>query len=229
MGSYRTAAIAFSLAVGLSLLFCRPAQAADPLPAASPQAQTTTAPSTGTPTPAKESNWHFAVTPYLWLAGVHGTVGAFDRDISVHASIGEVLSHFDFGLMGTAEARYKRVVLPLDLIWIRLEDSKSVPYPGLHATSADAKFNEFLLTPKVGYRVVDREKLKIDGVTGFRFWHLGTNLHFNPSLLGLNFSRSDNWVDPLVGWTDRGGSFASPGGQRFGECGWLGSRLTTRL
>ena len=59
--------------------------------------------------------------------------------------------------------------------------------------------SEFLLTPKIGYRVIDREKIKIDALTGFRFWHVGQNLQFNPSLLGLTFSGSQNWVDPLVG------------------------------
>lgn len=32
-----------------------------------------------------------------------------------------------------------------------------------------------------------------------RYWHLGENLNFSPSLLGLNFNGSQNFVDPLVG------------------------------
>lgn len=34
---------------------------------------------------------------------------------------------------------------------------------------------------------------------GLRYWHLGETLNFNPSLLGLNFSTSQDFVDPLVG------------------------------
>lgn len=50
-------------------------------------------------------DWQVSVSPYLWLPGVNGTVGAFDRDANVSASPIDLLSHFRFGLMGTADAR----------------------------------------------------------------------------------------------------------------------------
>jgi hypothetical protein len=85
-------------------------------------------------------------------------------------------------------------------MWIRLEDTKARAFPGLGAIiSANIKATEFLLTPKIGLRVIDKEMIKIDALTGFRFWHLGESLNFNPSALGLNFSGSQNFVDPLVG------------------------------
>ena len=61
------------------------------------------------------------------------------------------------------------------------------------------KATEFFLSPKIGLRVVDQEKFKITGLTGIRYWHLGESLNFNPSLLGINFTGSQNFVDPLVG------------------------------
>jgi hypothetical protein len=139
------------------------------------------------------------VAPYLWLTGVRGTVGAFGHDVGVHASAGDLLSHFRFGLMGLVEADQKRLVLPLDIIWARLGDDKALPFPNLQETSADFKASEFILTPKIGYRVINQERLKVDALTGFRYWHLGQNLKFSPSRLGLDFSGSQNWVDPLVG------------------------------
>ena len=139
------------------------------------------------------------MSPYLWFPGVHGTVGAGSHDASVHASPGDVLSHFRFGLMGAVEGRYKRLVLPLDIMWVRLGDDKALPGPNLGAATANVIASEFILTPKIGFRVVDQEKLKIDAVTGFRYWHLGQNLQFSPSILGLNISGSQNWTDPLVG------------------------------
>jgi hypothetical protein len=149
--------------------------------------------------PPEDSGWHFAVSPYLWFPGVHGTIGALGRDVSVHATPGDLLSHFRFGLMGLVEARYKRVVLPLDLMWIRLEDDRALPFPNLMVTTAKLKGSEFLLTPKIGYRLIDQERIKIDALTGFRYWHFSENLKFVPSNLNLNFSSSQNWVDPLVG------------------------------
>jgi len=156
---------------------------------------TPASPQVGEPT----SDWHFAVSPYLWFPGVHGTIGALGRDTSIHVSPGDLLSHFRFGLMGLVDTRYKRIVLPLDIVWVRLGDNKALPFPNLPVTTAKLKGSEFILTPKVGYRLVDSQIVKIDAFTGFRYWHFSESLRFTPSQLGLNFSRSQNWVDPLVG------------------------------
>ena len=53
-------------------------------------------------------DWQVSVSPYLWFPGVHGTVGAFDRDARVSASPIDLLSHFRFGLMGAADAALYR-------------------------------------------------------------------------------------------------------------------------
>jgi hypothetical protein len=141
--------------------------------------------------------WHLVVSPYLWFPGVHGTLGLRERTVSIHASPGDLLSNFRIGLMGTAALRHKRLLLPVDVIWIRLGEDKALPFPGLGQSSADVRASQFLLTPKIGYRVVDRDALKVDALTGFRYWHVGQNLQFNPS--GNEFSGSLDWVDPLVG------------------------------
>ena len=163
------------------------------------QPQTVAKPASPGPAAAADDGWHLVASPYLWLAGAHGTAGALGRQASVHATPGDLLSHFRFGLMGAMDAGHKRLVLPLDVMWIRLADDKAIPFPDIDATSADVKLTEFILTPKIGYRVLDREKFKIDGLTGFRYWHMGQNLEFSPSRVGLNFSGSQNWVDVLVG------------------------------
>jgi hypothetical protein len=52
------------------------------------------------------------------------------------------------------DTRYKRVVLPLDMIWLRLGDDKALPNSP-EGTVANVKLDLFILTPKVGYRVID--------------------------------------------------------------------------
>jgi hypothetical protein len=158
-----------------------------------------TGPTASPNTSTADEGWHFVVAPYFWLTGVHGQVGVLGREASVHASAGDLLSNFRFGLMGLVEADHKRFVIPIDIIWARLGDNRALPFPNLPATTANFKASEFILTPKIGYQLVNQEKLKIDALAGFRYWHLGQNLQFSPSRLGLNFSGSQNWVDPLVG------------------------------
>ena len=182
------------------LSLCLSAQAQDQTPTDTQkqsQPQKTAPPKPSAP--AEDNKWHLDISPYLWLAGTHGTVAALGREASVHASPWDLLSHFNFGLMGAAEARYNHVVLNGDLLWIRLSDSHALPFPGLGATSADVRVGELVWTSKIGYRVVDREKIKADANVGARFWHLGQKLNFNPSLLGINVNTSLNWADIVIG------------------------------
>jgi hypothetical protein len=146
---------------------------------------------------APESDWHFTVSPYLWLPGVHGNVGGPNGgEIPFSASPGDLLSHFRFGLMGVVEPRYKRILMPLDIMWIRLGDDRALPNTPNQGV-ANLKASEFILTQNLGYRLIDSEKLKIDALAGFRYWHFGSSVSFTTNT--LNFSSSSNWVDPLVG------------------------------
>ncbi|MGC1383538.1 MAG: hypothetical protein WA823_07155, partial [Candidatus Acidiferrales bacterium] len=94
---------------------------------ASPDVQGATA-SAATPasTPV-EGNWHFAVSPYLWVPWVYGSLGANDYNFHFYATPDELFSHFRFGLLGLVDTRYKRVVMPLDFVWLRLGDDRALP------------------------------------------------------------------------------------------------------
>jgi hypothetical protein len=89
-------------------------------------------------------------------------VGAFDRYADLSVSPIDLLSHLRFGLMGTAGARWKRFVLPVDVIWARFGADKARPSVGLGADTATVKASLFILTPKVGVRLLDEPKIKCD-------------------------------------------------------------------
>jgi hypothetical protein len=147
-----------------------------------------------------DDNWHLGISPYLWFAGVHGTVGALGRTASVHASASDVLSKFNIGLMGAMEARKQRFVLPIDFMWIKLSDDQALqenPFPGV--TSIKVKVTQSILTPKIGYRFVDNPKLQADALIGLRYWHLGENLSFQPSGFLINYSQAANFADVVAG------------------------------
>ncbi|MEJ2010080.1 MAG: hypothetical protein P8Z30_18315, partial [Acidobacteriota bacterium] len=150
----------------------------------------------GSPAPSSDG-WHVNFSPYLWLSGIHGTTGVQGREASIHASFGDVLSYLNLGFMGTTEVHYNRIVVPVDFMWIKLKDDKALPEE-LGPTSAKAEFKQTILTPSVGYRLIDGEKLKADGLVGIRYWHLSSSLNLQPSEFG-SFSSTVNWVDVLGG------------------------------
>jgi hypothetical protein len=162
--------------------------------------QPASAPAISQTNAANDDRWHLAISPYLWFAGVHGTIGARDRAASFHASAGDVISKLNIGLMGAVEARKRRFLVPIDFMWIKLSDDKAFPqspFPGI--TSIKTKATETIFTPKLGYRIVDTPKLKADAVIGLRYWHLGENLSFQPSGLLDNYSQAANFVDVIAG------------------------------
>jgi hypothetical protein len=189
-----------AFAVLLLLMFCLPAVAQGPSDSTdlTVQDQTPNAPTPPKAAPAGDDDgWHFNVTPYLWFPGVSGTVGALGHYVGVHASPGDLLSNFQIGLMGNVEARKGRVVIPLDVLWIHLTNDKGLPFDA-GVNSIKLGLTETVVTPKIGYRIVDGEKVKIDALVGFRYWYLGESLAFQPQLFN-GFSKSQSWVDGVAG------------------------------
>ena len=148
--------------------------------------------------PAPDTGWHFSVAPYLWTPWIYGTIGVNGNNADYYVGPSQLFTHFRFGLLGLVDTRYKRIVLPVDILWLRLGDDRAFPRIP-NETFANIKFDLFMLTPKVGYRVINMTAIKVDALAGFRYFHFGENLSFNPPHPNPNFSGSQNWVDPLVG------------------------------
>jgi len=167
----------------------------------SPQAfaQSATGPDTPSPKHADPNDgWHADITPYMWFAGVHGTVGALGHDASVHASFGDIFSNLNIGAMAVFEARYNRIIMPLDFLWMKLSDDKALPLTDVGFQSVKSKTTETMLAPKIGYRVADGKHVKVDALFGIRYWHLSSDLTLQPQIAN-GFSRSANWVDGIAG------------------------------
>ncbi len=148
--------------------------------------------------PSSDDGWHAAITPYLYLAGVNGTVGALGHEASVHASADDVLSYVNIGAMGALELRHNRVVMPIDFMWIKFSDEKALTVEQ-GADSVKVKLNQTVFTPKIGYRVVDGKRFKADAVFGIRYWYLKNSLELQPVQVGNEFSDSAGWVDAVAG------------------------------
>jgi hypothetical protein len=189
---------------------------------------------------SSDQGWHVSISPYLWLPGLHGTIGALGHDASVHASFSDIFSNFSFALMGALEPRYNRIVMPLDFMWIKLSNDKALPFD-VGATSVKVKVNLDVLSQKIGYRVIDVEKFKVDAVAGFRYWHVGNTLNIQSSRNNPEFYASADWVDAVGGARiqavlspklvltitgDAGGGGANSDYQVVGLIGWNFKKFT---
>jgi hypothetical protein len=165
-------------------------------------AQTQAGPSANTPE-AKEASpddgWHVDIVPYLWGASERGTVGVLGHEASVDANFSDIVKYLNIGAMGTVQVRYGRILMPVDLLWLRLSDHKALPLNDPEAESVKAKLSEFFVSPKWGYQVANGKRVKVDALFGARIWHLGTTLTLQPVQLAMGFSRSTTWTDGVAG------------------------------
>lgn len=186
------------------------------------------------PPQPSDQGWHVSISPYLWLPGLHGTIGVLGHDASVHASFSDIFSQFSFALMASFEPRYNRIVMPLDFMWIKLSNDTALPFD-VGATSAKVKVNLDLLTQKIGYRVIDAERFKVDALAGFRYWHVGSTLNVQSPRINNRFYASADLADAVGGARiqailspklvltiagDAGGGAANSDYQIVGLIGW---------
>jgi hypothetical protein len=189
----------------LAMCFCLAANAQQQQALVNPQPQasssdsaTATTPAPAPPSVADDPNWHFTSLSYLWLPGIHGTVGAKGYDSHVAVSPIDVLKHFNIGLMGSFEPQYKRWSLPIDFVWAKLSDTRAgVNFPDY---SVKATVKEGIFTQKVNYLVLDGKMVKGRGSLGVRGWYVGENLKLTPPTPPtFSVGTSQGWADVVAG------------------------------
>jgi hypothetical protein len=144
--------------------------------------------------------WQFYITPYLWIAGVSGTLQTPNPripDQSASAGFGDVLSHLDaIPIMGSAEIRNDRFGLLTDIIAISVKTDASLNGPLFSGGSV--RLTQVIGTATGSYRVVDAPNQALDIGIGVRAFGMATNFTVNPGLLpGFTKTPGASWADPI--------------------------------
>ena len=165
MNSCRKVFFAVSAGVTLSLLLSMSAVAQGPAALTAATPATTSDALAPAPEPqtsaagSADDGWRGAVSIYGWFPGLHGTVGALGHDAGIRVPFSD-LFHTLKGIIPIAvEADKGRFVMPVDFLWMKLGDDKGIPFNDLNQTSVNIHLTESILTPKIGYRLVDGEHL----------------------------------------------------------------------
>jgi hypothetical protein len=146
-------------------------------------------------------NWQFAVTPYLWMAGLNGNtrIGPLSAQ-NVDAPFSDVLGNLSAGFMALFEARKDRWVLLLDTFYVGLSQT-SGPLLGGALGNAKLKLDQTIVGFGVMYRVVQNDDSFVDVGLGARYMNLDSHIDFSQSPLlpsGLALGESVNWTDAII-------------------------------
>jgi hypothetical protein len=156
-------------------------------------------------------SWQYEFTPYLFAAGMDGTIGVRGVEADVDLSFSDILDNLDQGFMGFFAARKGRWSYSLEGVYMKLEDegSKSVTGPFGQvsvdgALKVTSKMNIYQGT--LGYRVFD-EGTTVDLLGGVRYTKLEADAEVAIATVpGIVFpggndsaSGSESWFDGVVG------------------------------
>mgnify|MGYP001810198425 CR=1 FL=1 len=149
----------------------------------------------------------FALTPYLWMAGVTGTLGTAVPVIPaqrVEADFGDVLSNLNaVPVMLAAEFRQGRFGILTDLVAISVETGITPPGPAF--SGGEARLRQVIGSALLAWRVVEDGPAALD--------------------LGLGL-RAFGWVAPVAGLRYRHAFGANWAATFYGDIGGAGGDLT---
>lgn len=183
--------------------------------------------------PARNSDWQFSVAPYFWMASLKGDMGVVEEvePVNVDLSFFDILGALKFVLMGAAEARKGRFVATGDILYLSMGADKNIDIREVDFLDAELDTKTLIATATAGYRAVDEDSLFVDVFAGGRVNAMKTSLDLEGPRRSFSGSKTETWVDPLIGTR-----FQTPLGrnwlfQAYGDLGGfgIGSHLTWQV
>ncbi|MFH0996839.1 MAG: hypothetical protein V1844_15295 [Pseudomonadota bacterium] len=150
----------------------------------------------------KKDQWQFMIEPYLWTPGINTSAA---NGTNVNVDINDVLSDLKFAAMGVVGVQKGKLSFMVDTFYADLQDTKDKSISAFRRTTdlqAEVKLKTWIVTPVIGYNLIDYEKSKLDIVAGARYLkaELYASLYSdrdrarNPEVSG-----SDEYWDGIVG------------------------------
>jgi hypothetical protein len=147
----------------------------------------------------KSDKAEFDIVPYLWGAGLDGTLGIGKLPAQgVEASFSDLVSNLHFAAMGAFKVRKGDWGLLIDAIYINLNDTVPTPEELVYG-QADVSLGEQLYTGLVTYRIADAHKTTVDLGWGGRYYRIDTDLSLTSGAAqGRSASATVSWWDWLA-------------------------------
>ncbi len=154
-------------------------------------------------------SWAIQVTPYLWAAGLDGTISPFRRGpaMGVEKSFSDVLGDLNFGAFVNIWGRYERFVLSGDFMYVDTTDAHvvgplpplPVPVPPGTVVNGSVDTTQFTATLQGGYRVLAMPEFTLDALAGARIWSISNDVTVSALGLSRTYGENFDWTDPVVG------------------------------
>jgi len=149
-----------------------------------------------------DADWHYGAGIYLWAPKITATTPKGDAQLPFY----QILDDLQMTFMGIASASRDKWTLSMDVVYMDLKEDvnrdREFQGPGnaeLNVTG-DVNLKNWIVTPTVGYAVLDSEQTRIEILGGVRYLWLKSSLALN--LNGnerVNRSVSESYWDAVIG------------------------------
>jgi hypothetical protein len=141
---------------------------------------------------SSSNEWQFAIAPYLWAAGMDGTMTIADREADIDVPFSDIIDNLDLAFMGHFDMRNERWMLASDLIFVDLEDSEEQTNG-----TVTAGLKMTLLEAWGGYRISPAVTL----LAGARWVDMSASIRFigDRGIVENEADAGPSWIDPLIG------------------------------
>jgi hypothetical protein len=166
--------------------------------------------------PAPDGQWHFAVTPYVWLPTIHTKFDFSlppDQGSTIENELGP--KNLNFALLLNGEARLDNWAVTADLIYLDLSSSGSrvtsvggrgdaIPIPRERNVATQTDLKAYTATLAGSYTVLRGETATMDALAGLRVLHpdAGMDWSLDSTIAGSGFTlqRSGHVEGNLTLW-----------------------------
>ena len=133
------------------------------------------------------NSWEFAAEVYLWGASIGGET-ASGSDVKI--DFGDLLDNLEMAFMGAFKARKNNWSFVADVIYLDVKGEGSVDNIG-----ASVELRGWVVTPDVGYTVLNGDRGHLDLHVGLRYLYLESDIRLGPD----GIDASDDIWDGIVG------------------------------
>jgi len=154
-----------------------------------------------------DDDWKFALSPYLWFAGLKGDIATTPPlpPVSVDISPSDAFKDTQVGLMLAMDMRKGRHGAFADLVYTDVQsDTELVPAPINLTMKSTSKTTIFSLAYE--YEIYRAGQAHADVLVGGRYWSVDSKLEFGGGLgllAGQVLHHTESWVDPAIGLQGR--------------------------
>lgn len=151
---------------------------------------------------AKSDQWQFMIEPYLWAPGINTTS---TNGIDVSIDIPTALSDLKFAIMGVVGVQKGKWSFMIDTFYADLQDTNDSSVNGIRRAidfQTEVKLKAWIVTPVIGYTLIDYDKSKLDIVAGARYLKPELYVSVNSdrdSAINPEISGYDEYWDGIVG------------------------------